>query len=94
MFAERTAGGYFLDIDLNRDALARYGISVKQAESVIATAIGGEPLTTTIEGRERYGVAVRYPRELRDDPAQIGRVLVAHIDGRAGAALADRDDHA
>jgi Cu(I)/Ag(I) efflux system membrane protein CusA/SilA len=77
VFAERTAGGYFLDIDLDRDALARYGISVRQAESVVQTAIGGEPITTTIEGRERYGVAVRYPRELRDDPARLGRVLVA-----------------
>ena len=75
VFAERTTGGYFLDIDLNRDAMARHGISVKQAEDVIATAIGGEPLTTTVEGRERYGVAVRYPRELRDDPTQIARVL-------------------
>jgi Cu(I)/Ag(I) efflux system membrane protein CusA/SilA len=81
VFAERTAGGYFLDIDLDRGALARYGISVKEAESVVATAIGGEPLTTTIEGRERYGVAVRYPRELRDDPAQIARVLVATSTG-------------
>jgi Cu(I)/Ag(I) efflux system membrane protein CusA/SilA len=81
VFAERTAGGYFLDIDFDRDALARYGISVTQAESVVATAIGGEPLTTTIEGRERYGVAVRYPRELRDDPAQIARVLVATSSG-------------
>jgi Cu(I)/Ag(I) efflux system membrane protein CusA/SilA len=81
VFAERTAGGYFLDIDLDRDAMARYGISVKQAESVIATAIGGEALTTTIEGPERYGVAVRYPRELRDDPAQIARVLVATSTG-------------
>jgi Cu(I)/Ag(I) efflux system membrane protein CusA/SilA len=81
VFAERTAGGYFLDIDLDRDALARYGISVRQAESVVQTAIGGEPLTTTIEGRERYGVAVRYPRELRDDPARIGRVLVATSTG-------------
>jgi Cu(I)/Ag(I) efflux system membrane protein CusA/SilA len=81
VFAERTTGGYFLDIDLDRDALARYGISVRQAESVVQTAIGGEPLTTTIEGRERYGVAVRYPRELRDDPARIGRVLVATSTG-------------
>src|SRR5207344_2569854 len=73
--------GYFLDVELNRDALARYGISVKQAESVVATAIGGEPLTTTIEGRERYGVSVRYPRELRDDPARLARVLVATSSG-------------
>ena len=81
VFAERTTGGYFLDIDLNRDALARYGISVEQAESVITTAVGGEPLTTTIEGRERYGVVVRYPRELRDDPALLARVLVATSTG-------------
>jgi Cu(I)/Ag(I) efflux system membrane protein CusA/SilA len=81
VFAERTSGGYFLDIDLNRDALARYGISVRQAEDVIATAIGGEPQTTTIEGPARYGVAVRYPRELRDDPAQLARVLVATSTG-------------
>jgi Cu(I)/Ag(I) efflux system membrane protein CusA/SilA len=81
VFAERTSGGYFLDIDLNRDALARYGISVKQAESVIATAVGGESLTTTVEKGERYAVTVRYPRELRDDPAQIARVLVATSTG-------------
>jgi Cu(I)/Ag(I) efflux system membrane protein CusA/SilA len=81
VFAERTTGGYFLDIDLDRDALARYGISVRQAESVIQTAIGGESLTTTIEGRERYGVSVRYPRELRDDPLLLSRVLVATSTG-------------
>ena len=81
VFAERTAGGYFLDVDLDRDAMARYGISVKQAEGVVATAIGGEPVTTTVEGRERYGVSVRYPRELRDDPARLARVLVATSSG-------------
>jgi copper/silver efflux system protein len=81
VFAERTSGGYFLDIDLDRDAMARYGVSVRQAESVVQAAVGGEPLTTTIEGRERYGVAVRYPRELRDDPAKIGRVLVSTSTG-------------
>jgi Cu(I)/Ag(I) efflux system membrane protein CusA/SilA len=80
-FAERTAGGYFLDVELRRDALARYGISVKDAEEVIQTAIGGETVTTTIEGRERYGVSVRYPRELRDDPVNLGRVLVATSSG-------------
>ncbi len=81
VFAERTAGGYFIDVKLDRDALARYGISIASAESVVSTAIGGEPLTKTIEGRERYGVAVRYPRELRDDPALLGRVLVATSSG-------------
>jgi Cu(I)/Ag(I) efflux system membrane protein CusA/SilA len=81
VFAERTSGGYFLDLDLDRDALARYGISVSQAEAVVAAAVGGEPLTTTIEGRERYGVAVRYPRELRDDPVALARVLVATASG-------------
>ena len=68
-------------MDLDRDAMARYGISVKQAEGVVATAIGGEPVTTTVEGRERYGVSVRYPRELRDDPARLARVLVATSSG-------------
>lgn len=77
VFAERTTGGYFLDIDLDREALARYRISVRDAEAVVAAAVGGEPLTTTIEGRERYSVVVRYPRELRDDPTNLGRVLVA-----------------
>ncbi|MDE2291795.1 MAG: efflux RND transporter permease subunit, partial [Elusimicrobia bacterium] len=76
VFAERTAGGYFLDFDLKRDRLARYGLSVKDAEEVIMSAIGGEPVTTTIEGRERYTVNVRYARELRDDLPKLRRVLV------------------
>jgi Cu(I)/Ag(I) efflux system membrane protein CusA/SilA len=81
VFAERTSGGYFLNIDLDRDALARHGISVQGAERVVATAIGGEPVTTTVEGRERYDVTVRYPRELRDDPVELARVLVATSTG-------------
>ena len=61
------AGGYFVDFDLDRDALARYGLSVAQAQDVIMSAVGGENVTTTIEGRARFPVNVRYPRELRDD---------------------------
>lgn len=74
--AERTAGGYYLDFDLNRDELARYGISVEDANMVIMSAIGGENITTTVEGRERYPVNVRYAREFRDNLQELKRVLV------------------
>jgi copper/silver efflux system protein len=76
VFAERAAGGYFLDFDLKRDQLARYGISVADAQMTIGSAIGGEEVTRTVEGRERYGVNVRYPRELRDDPEKLKRILI------------------
>ena len=76
VFAERVAGGYFLDFDLKRDQLARYGLSIDDVEMVILSAIGGEVITTTVEGRERYGVSVRYPRELRDDLEKLKRVLI------------------
>src|SRR5204862_5882087 len=76
VFAERVAGGYFLDFELKREALARYGLSVDDANAVIMGAIGGEVATTTLEGRARYGVLVRYPRELRDDLNNLERVLV------------------
>jgi Cu(I)/Ag(I) efflux system membrane protein CusA/SilA len=75
-FAERVAGGYFIDFDLNRDALARYGLTVDDANAVIMTAIGGETVTTIIKGRERYSVNVRYSRELREDLDRLARVLV------------------
>src|SRR3989338_4151215 len=81
VFAERTAGGYFIDFDLKRDQLARYGLSVADAQMTIQTAIGGENVTTTVEGRERYGVNVRYPRELRDNAEKLKRVLVATPSG-------------
>ncbi|MFL6202653.1 MAG: efflux RND transporter permease subunit [Thermoanaerobaculia bacterium] len=77
VYAERVAGGYFVDIVPRRDQLARYGLTIGQLQMVIATAIGGENVTTTIEGRARYPVNVRYPRELRDEPARLDRVLVA-----------------
>jgi len=76
VFAERVTGGYFVDFDLKRSQLARYGLSVADAQMMITSAIGGEPVTTTVEGRERYTVNVRYGRELRDDLDQLKRVLV------------------
>ncbi|MBI5434126.1 MAG: efflux RND transporter permease subunit [Planctomycetes bacterium] len=90
-FAERTAGGYFLDFELRREQLARYGLSVAEAQMVIMAAIGGEPITTTVEGRERYSVNVRYGRELRDDLPELRRVLVPTMSG-AQIPLADLAD--
>lgn len=81
VFAERAAGGYFLDIDIKRDQLARYGLTVADAQMAVSSAIAGEEVTTTIEGRARYGVNVRYPKELRDNPEKLKRVLVATPSG-------------
>ncbi len=81
IYAERTAGGYFLDFELKRDRLARYGLTIAEAQMVIMSAIGGETITTTIEGRERYGVNLRYARELRDDLPELRRVLVPTMSG-------------
>src|SRR4029079_8871459 len=81
VFAERTTGGFFLDVVWDRERLARYGGSMGAAQRIVSTAIGGEPVTTIVEGRERYGVSVRYPRELRDDPASIRRVLLSSSSG-------------
>jgi Cu(I)/Ag(I) efflux system membrane protein CusA/SilA len=81
VFAERTGGGYFLDFVLKRSRLARYGLTIKEAEMVVMSAIGGEPVTTTIEGRERYTVNVRYARELRGDLTRLRRVLVPTMSG-------------
>ena len=81
-FAERLTGGFYLDIEPDREQLARYGLAVGDLLDVIGTALGGEMVTTTVEGRERYGVTVRYPRELRGDPQQMAReVLVPTMDG-------------
>ncbi len=76
VYAERVTGGYFIDFDLKREQLARYGLSVEDAQMMVMSAIGGEPVTTTVEGRERYTVNVRYARELRDDLDKLKRVLV------------------
>ena len=81
-FAERLTGGSYLNIEPDRDALARYGLSVGELQDVIGSALGGEMVTTTVEGRERFGVTVRYPRELRTHPEQIEReVLVPTMGG-------------
>jgi len=75
-FADRIVGKPYLQLNINRDAIARYGLSVEQLEQSIETAIGGMSITTTVEGRERYPVRVRYPRELRDDPEKIKKILM------------------
>jgi Cu(I)/Ag(I) efflux system membrane protein CusA/SilA len=81
-FAERITGGFYLDIEPDRLALARYGLTLGEVQEVIATALGGETVTTTVEGLERFGVNIRYPRELRGSPEQIAReVLVPTMDG-------------
>ena len=82
VFAERTGSGYFLDFVWNRDALARYGLNVEEAQVVIQRAIGGENVTTTVEGRERYPVNVRYMRDFRSDLGALDRVLVTVADGQ------------
>ena len=82
VYSERTAGGYFLDFDLKRDQLARYGLSVHDAQMTIGSAIGGENVTTTVEGQERYNVNVRYPRELRDNVDRLKHVLIATPEGK------------
>ncbi|OPY74767.1 MAG: Cation efflux system protein CusA [Syntrophorhabdus sp. PtaU1.Bin153] len=83
-YAERITTGYFLDFDVRREAAARYGLSVEDVQDVIQTAIGGMNLTTTVEGRERYPVNVRYARELRGEIDQLQRVLVP-IGGMGGS---------
>jgi Cu(I)/Ag(I) efflux system membrane protein CusA/SilA len=81
-YAERITGGYYLEIEPDRVALGRYGLAVGDLLDVISTALGGEMVTTTVEGRERFAVVVRYPRELRTDPVAIAtQVLVPTMSG-------------
>ncbi len=80
-YAERANTGYFLDFTINRDAIARYGLAVEDVQEIIESAIGGMNLTTTVEGRERYPVNIRYGRELRDDIEKLQRVLVPVMGG-------------
>jgi Cu(I)/Ag(I) efflux system membrane protein CusA/SilA len=84
VYGERVASGYFVDFDLNREAIARYGLRISDVQAVIMTAIGGENVSTTVEGRERYPINIRYPREMRDDVDKLARTLVS-LPAAAGA---------
>lgn len=88
-YAERVVGGYFLDIVPDREALGRYGLSVGAVQETIGMALGAETMTTTVEGRERYAVVVRYPRELRSDPDAIARDVQIALPGGGAVPLGD-----
>ncbi|RAI46139.1 efflux RND transporter permease subunit [Rhodoplanes roseus] len=88
-YAERIIGGYYLDITPNRDNLARYGLMLGDVQDVIATALGGEAVTTTVEGRERYTVNVRYPRSLRDSPQAIADDVLVPMPGGGTVPLGE-----
>jgi len=80
-FADRSTGGFYIDLVVDRTAAARFGLTVGDVEDVIQTAIGGTTVSETVEGRERYAINLRYAREYRDDPARLGDVLVATPSG-------------
>jgi len=82
-FAERITGGFYLNVEPERSQLARYGLTVGEVQDVIGSALGGEMVTTTVQGRERFGVSVRYPRELRASPEQIAREVLVPVMGGA-----------
>jgi Cu(I)/Ag(I) efflux system membrane protein CusA/SilA len=88
-YAERVIGGYYLDIVPDRDALARYGLMVGDLQDTISMALGGETVTTTVEGRERYTVNVRYPRDLRSDPQAIARDVLLSMPGGGTVPLGE-----
>jgi Cu(I)/Ag(I) efflux system membrane protein CusA/SilA len=92
VFAERTSAGYFLDFVWNREALARYGLSMDEAQTAVQSAIGGENVTTAIEGRERFPINVRYMRDFRSDFEALGRVLIPASGGERQIPLAQLAD--
>jgi Cu(I)/Ag(I) efflux system membrane protein CusA/SilA len=87
-YAERLTGGYYIDIEPDRMALARYGLAVGDLLEVIGTALGGEMVTTTVEGLERYGVVVRYPRDFRSDPDAIASQVLVPVMASAPSGMA------
>ena len=91
-YAERVTGGYYLEILPNRDRMARYGLMVSDVQDVVAMALGAEPITTTVEGRERYTVAIRYPRDLRSDPQAIAKDVVVSLPGGGTVPLGEVAD--
>ncbi len=83
-FAERIVGKPYIHLNINRDEISRYGLNIEDVQQIIETAIGGMKISSTVEGRERFPIRVRYPRELRDDPGTLGNILIptptgAHI---------------
>ncbi|MGZ8250253.1 efflux RND transporter permease subunit [Methylomagnum sp.] len=86
-YAERITGGYYLNIDPDYEALSRYGLPVGDIQDLISTAIGGETITTMVEGRERFGIILRYPRELRDSPEALGSHVLVPIPSGAVVPL-------
>src|SRR5438046_1753723 len=91
VFAERTTGGYFLDFTVKREEAARYGLTSGDVNDIVETAIGGKTISTTVEGRERYPISVRYARDYREDLDALKRVLVPTPSGAQVpiSALAD-----
>jgi Cu(I)/Ag(I) efflux system membrane protein CusA/SilA len=87
-YAERLTGGFYLDIEPERTQLARYGVTVGELQDVIATALGGETVTTMVEGRERFGVSVRYPRDLRSTPRMIATQVLVPVNSEPGGQAA------
>jgi Cu(I)/Ag(I) efflux system membrane protein CusA/SilA len=88
-YAERVNSGYFLEITPDRDRIARYGLSIEDVQKTISMAIGAEVLTTTVEGRERYGVVLRYARDVRSDPDAIASQVQVSLPGGAGIPLGE-----
>ena len=86
-FAERIIGGYYLDIEPDRTQLARYGLMIGDVQQVVASGLGAETVTTTVEGRERYGVSIRFPRDLRSDPDAIAREVLVPLPNGASIPL-------
>ena len=88
-YAERVIGGYYLDVMPDRSALARYGLMIGDVQEVISTALGGETITTTVEGRERYGVNIRYPRDFRSNPTAIASQVLVPLPGGGTVPLGE-----
>jgi Cu(I)/Ag(I) efflux system membrane protein CusA/SilA len=88
-YAERSLGGYYLDVTPDRAALARYGLLVQDVQDVIATAMGGQTITTTVEGRQRFSVNMRYPRDLRADPKAIANDVLVPMPGGGTVPLGE-----
>ena len=86
-YAERVIGGYYMEIIPDREQLARYGLTVGDLQDVVASALGAEPVTTVVEGRERYTVSVRYPRDMRSDPQAIAREVLVPLANGASVPL-------